>query len=380
MQLTFLTPAVLAGAALIAIPIIIHLILKKKPKHLMFPAFRFLQQRHRTNLQKLRLRHLLLLAMRILLILVFCAALARPELSGGPSELAGNAKVGVIFVFDTSASMSYEHNGKSLLDAAKEQALALLRQLPPGSKIAVLDTAEAGGQPVDVNQAESLITSRQLQMASRPVTDTIKEAFRLLEKEKSRSASEGGSLADLPLVLVVFSDRTMASWNRDAVSASLVPGKKRLEDRLGRELPCVYLDLGPAEAHNVAITGLGLKPVGAAKALPLETLTYGVPSRGTVRLAATVEATGTTIDGDLLLLMDGEIRDTKRLKITAPAGATHTEEILFAELQLTSNLHQGEVRLKNADALKDDNARYWTLATFERKDTPRLVRVCDFQP
>src|SRR5262249_53293965 len=189
-------------------------------------------------------------------------------------------------------------------------------------------------EPVDVNQAESLITSRQLQMASRPVTDTIKEAFRLLEKEKTRSSTEGGSLADLPLVLVVFSDRTVASWNADAVSASLLPGKKRLEDRLGKELPCVYLDLGPTEAHNVAITSLGLKPTGAAKALPLESLTYGVPSRGAVRLAATVEATGTTVDGDLLLLMDGEIKDTKRLKITAPVGKTQVEEISFAELQL----------------------------------------------
>lgn len=367
MQLTFLTPAVLAGAALIAVPIIIHLILKKKPKHLMFPAFRFLQQRHRTNLQKLRLRHLLLLAMRILLILVFCAALARPELTGGPRELAGNAKVGVIFVFDTSASMAYEHNGKSLLETAKEQALSLLHQLPPGSKIVVLDTGDVGGQPVDVSQAESLITSRQLRLASRPVTDSLKEALRMLEKEKSRSASEGGSLADLPLVLVLFSDRTAASWNPDAVSASLLPGKKRMEDRIGKQLPCIYLDLGPAEAHNVAITSVGLKPTGAANAQPLETLTYGVPARGTVRFQATIQATGTAIDGDVLLFMDGEVKDTKRLRISAPAGQTVNEAISFAELQLTSDLHQGEVRLKNRDALLEDNTRYWTLATFQRK-------------
>src|SRR5262245_1528464 len=122
MNLTFLTPAVLVGAALIAVPIIIHLILKKKPKHLLFPAFRFLQQRHRTNLQKLRLRHLLLLALRILMIVLICAALARPQLTGGPSELAGNARIGAILIFDTSASMAYEHNGKTLLDAAKEES------------------------------------------------------------------------------------------------------------------------------------------------------------------------------------------------------------------------------------------------------------------
>src|SRR5262245_4055700 len=126
MNLTFLTPVLLAGCALIAIPIIIHLILKKKPKHLLFPAFRFLQQKHRTTVQKLRLRHLLLLAMRILLFLLLCWALARPELSGGSTELGDDSPIGVVAIFDTSPSMEYEHEGKSRLEAAKEQAATFL--------------------------------------------------------------------------------------------------------------------------------------------------------------------------------------------------------------------------------------------------------------
>ena len=54
-------PLLLGGLLLIAVPIIIHLIMQQKPKHLIFPAFRFLQEKMRTTRRRLQLRHLLLL-------------------------------------------------------------------------------------------------------------------------------------------------------------------------------------------------------------------------------------------------------------------------------------------------------------------------------
>ena len=61
MGLTFLTPLMLAGAALVAVPIVLHLIMRREPKHLVFPALRFIQKREEANRRRLRLRHLLLL-------------------------------------------------------------------------------------------------------------------------------------------------------------------------------------------------------------------------------------------------------------------------------------------------------------------------------
>ena len=46
MSLTFLTPLMLAGAALVAAPIILHLVMRQQPKHLVFPALQFLRQRN----------------------------------------------------------------------------------------------------------------------------------------------------------------------------------------------------------------------------------------------------------------------------------------------------------------------------------------------
>ena len=76
--MSFIYPVLLGGLALAGIPVLLHLIMRQKPKHLLFPAFRFLLQKHRTNQRKLRLRHLLLLALRLLLIAGICLALSRP--------------------------------------------------------------------------------------------------------------------------------------------------------------------------------------------------------------------------------------------------------------------------------------------------------------
>ena len=68
MFMTFVHPLLLGGLLLVGIPVLIHLIMRQKPKHLLFPAVRFLLQRQKTNQRKLQLRHLLLLALRMLLL------------------------------------------------------------------------------------------------------------------------------------------------------------------------------------------------------------------------------------------------------------------------------------------------------------------------
>src|SRR5438093_8446902 len=101
--MTFVHPFLLGGLLLVGIPVLIHLIMQQKPKRLPFPAFRFLLQRHRTNQRTLRLRHLLLLALRVLAIAAVCLALARPKLfSEGAFNLSEDRSIAAALLFDTS--------------------------------------------------------------------------------------------------------------------------------------------------------------------------------------------------------------------------------------------------------------------------------------
>ena len=77
--MTFVNASLIFGSALIAVPIILHLIMRRKPVRLEFPALRFIRQRHDTNQRRLRLRHLLLLLLRM-------AAIAPAGLRAGAAE------------------------------------------------------------------------------------------------------------------------------------------------------------------------------------------------------------------------------------------------------------------------------------------------------
>src|SRR5437016_6310359 len=135
--MSFIFPLLLGGLLLVGIPILLHLIMKQKPKMLPFPAMRFLLQRHRTNQRKLRLRHLLLLALRVLLIAGLCLALARPEVTSDRINLHSEQAIAAVLVIDTSPSMEYTSAGISRLEAAKRRAGELLDELPDGSLVAV---------------------------------------------------------------------------------------------------------------------------------------------------------------------------------------------------------------------------------------------------
>lgn len=77
--MAWLHPLLLTGLALTAIPVILHLLLRAKPKKLLFPALRLIQNRRRENVQRLRLRHLWLLLLRMAVIGLLVFAVARPR-------------------------------------------------------------------------------------------------------------------------------------------------------------------------------------------------------------------------------------------------------------------------------------------------------------
>src|SRR5262245_58036962 len=122
--MTFVFPLLLGGLALVGIPVLIHLIMRQEPIKLPFPAFRFLLQRHRTNLRKLRLRHLVLLALRMLLIAAICLALTRPKLFYQGMSISSDQPVAAVLVFDTSLSMEYKTSDDvSRLQEAQKRGL-----------------------------------------------------------------------------------------------------------------------------------------------------------------------------------------------------------------------------------------------------------------
>lgn len=78
--MSLIHPGLLLGIALAIIPVILHFLLRSKPKKLIFPALALLQRKKIQNSRRLKLRHLWLLLLRILVIVAIVLALTRPSL------------------------------------------------------------------------------------------------------------------------------------------------------------------------------------------------------------------------------------------------------------------------------------------------------------
>ena len=78
--MTFIHPLLGWFLLLGVIPVILHLLLRAKPKKLIFPALRLIKNRQRQNVQRMRLKHFWLMLLRVFIILLLVLAVTRPRI------------------------------------------------------------------------------------------------------------------------------------------------------------------------------------------------------------------------------------------------------------------------------------------------------------
>ena len=76
--MTFLTPLLLVALAGLAIPVLLHLIQKERKNVVQFPSLMFLRQIPYQSVQRRRIRHWLLMMMRLAALALIVLAFARP--------------------------------------------------------------------------------------------------------------------------------------------------------------------------------------------------------------------------------------------------------------------------------------------------------------
>jgi hypothetical protein len=136
--LSFLHPWLAAGLLAASLPIIIHLIGKRRAPTVRFAAFDFLLAVNKRLARRERLRQILLLILRTAALVALALAVARPMPPRPAAAAASTASRHVALVLDTSASMSYQLGGKTLLALAKTKARDLLSHLSPGDMVTLV--------------------------------------------------------------------------------------------------------------------------------------------------------------------------------------------------------------------------------------------------
>ncbi len=143
----FTTPGLAAaGAALVTIPILIHLLFRLRRKRVDWAAMRFLLEAFKKQRRRLKLEQWLLLAVRCLLVALIGAALAGPLLSGCSEMLRGGGQGGrvVHIVLDDALSMGMVEVGEATrLDRLKAQARSVIEAADPADEIVLWRAGEA---------------------------------------------------------------------------------------------------------------------------------------------------------------------------------------------------------------------------------------------
>jgi hypothetical protein len=162
----FVHPAMLSGLGLVAAPIIIHWLSRRRYTRIPWAATRFLLEAHKENRRRTQFEQWLLVALRCaamaLLALLVARPFVRPGLLGSMLGTATNAQR--IIVLDDSASLSYRTAATTefaKLRSAADRLLSWLHQ-------------EAGTEPVSV-----FLTSRPDQPLARDVRLTDADLYEL---------------------------------------------------------------------------------------------------------------------------------------------------------------------------------------------------------
>jgi len=397
--LQFAHPAYLWGLLAIALPILVHLFNQRRPRPLSFGAIEFVLRSHRQKARRLRLRQILLLALRCLLIAAVALALARPSIKPrGVQAAQSSGPQATALVLDASLSMRYRMGSKTLFEKARSEALAALDRLGPDEPAAAgLCAGPAGfsGGGIGAPSFDRLAVRRMLQSA---------QPTYLMSDMTSCLAAAAKALGESPVAgkrIIAFSDLAAHSIRLDAPPplvpppATAPPGAQAIRPNVvlvdaarGSELPNAAViatvvrpsaSLGP-RGYEVVVTvanssGQPVSGLQVSLKVGAHTVAKGfvdVPPRGTAKKTLGAVLPAGVVTGRVELTReeaqgldedDGQDfvvhvpRDVKALIVDgAPSSLRSRDEAFFVEAALAPARTGGRIHAQTLDADAAANA------------------------
>ena len=404
--MNFFHVSLLAGLAAMAIPVALHLLSRRQPKQVPFPALRFVKQTVMHQRGSWQLRHFFLLLLRVGMFAALAIALARPRvhsamltaalglglvvaaavfaslvaltaavtrrgaaiwipaaivalglwlgagvwtgisLSSGPVVPSSDqsAPVAAAIIVDTGPSLNYRAENLKRFDAGKQMAEWILSQLPLDSRVGILTSAPLGSLSLDPATAKGQISVLQPQSAHVDLPARIRTAIDLVTSNN----------LDRKEVYVV-TDLMRSSW------ANATPDLNALVQEHAQEVLLQIIDVGAQQSTNWRLGDFELQS---------ESIPEGGDAQWQVNVSRTAQTPGGTasvelhheqIDPHLPIIDNGKLKlppsrviDRQLIDLTQ---ATDIQVSLNAR-GLEPGTHNFEIKLNVADPLEVDNTRY----------------------
>jgi Mg-chelatase subunit ChlD len=333
----FITPWFFAaGAVLTAIPIIIHLLNRRRFKVVQWAAMEYLLQAMRKNRRRLKFEQWLLLATRCALLVLLGIALARPLgcENNTLASLAGQRNGLHVFILDNSYSMAYEADragAKTHFDQAKLLAKGIMdRVLRGGESILILTAARPAGAVIakptySLDACHAAVDSIEQSYTGTDLSSAVAKATELARDEMKQPNK----------YLYLMTDGTRSAF--EGTQAEALKSSARDAQSVFGDADHIHLfNLGRADQWNQAV--LDLKPLGNL-----------ITTKFSADFSATVRGFGNGTDPLLQWQIDG--------KETSGGGLVKLGENAAPVLLPNKPIREGGPHIITATVIGDDRLR-----------------------
>ena len=256
--LSFTSPFFLGGLSLASLPIIIHLLNRRRFKHLEWAAMDFLLKAAVRNRKRVRLENLLLLLLRTAIVLLLILAVARPFTQSRDALASIFGSEGAterIIVLDDSHSMRAGQGNRSAFDVAKQLTRKLILRLyeeRSDDRITLVLASDPHGG-IDGSQSVAAASENARRLADRlqrlepsdgvfDVTATIDSVLETLGDEDKR------------LALDIVSDFRRRDWTDS--DGKLAPPVAEAMARVTTRGEIRLVDVGTSPIQNLGVVDL----------------------------------------------------------------------------------------------------------------------------
>jgi hypothetical protein len=318
-RLLFTNLAMLAGLAGLAIPILIHLLLRRKKQRLRFSTLRFFQRHDEHSSQRRKLRNVFLLAVRLLILTLLVLAFARPYLPGGNAGGNQRRQRLAVIVLDRSASMRAAENASPRWQLARDAVRKMLTELTPDDRAAIIGCSArsevlSGAAPPDT--IARLLKELQPAFGPGHLGDGLQLAKKLI----------ANASPDIAATVYIVSDLQAS----DCLDLNACPVPQEMEIKT--------LKIGDVLTPNLGVTELQLDS-RAGERPHLIIANYSDEEKKSVTVNLVLD--GKEVQSGPVALGTGSVT---RVELAVPA--------------LAPGWHQGAVRIEAGDALAIDDVRY----------------------
>jgi len=279
--MSFLTGAFLAGLPLVTVPVIIHLLNRRRRNVIRWGAMRFLLEATTRRRRMWRVDDLLLMLLRALVVAAFIFALAQPIVTSRMFGTKGQREI--ILVLDTSMSTSRTDNEESPFERQQARARRTIEQLSDGDVVRILLASTAPrwltpiGIPVNSESRRELVSRIDQVRPSLATADMLRCVQEAADAEPSSD--------NATRIITVLTDGQAYGWRPEAAE-----GWRGLKEKL--EETSAVLNVVDVGETASATDNLSVESVAAARAIASAgetvTLTATVRNCGDVAAAASL--------------------------------------------------------------------------------------------